>query len=174
MKELNLIPYKIKEVKMKRDRYESYFIYLLFLIVVLIAAVVIPATNLSNLKQQEVSLQGQVQKTQVSVGENTKIQKQLTDLKSYADKVDYLTKSKVSTTDRFDALEQNVPKDVVFTSLKYTQTGFDVEATASYYNSICEMAAQLETSKNYTNSEVDKISYDYTKSLYTFSIKLEY
>lgn len=174
MKELNLIPYKIKEVKMKRDRYESYFIYILFLIVILIAGVVIPTTNLSNLAQQHVLLQSQVQKAQVAVSENVTIQKQLTDLKGYTDKVDYLTKSKVSTTDRFDALGKNVPTDVIFTSLKYTQTGIDITATANYYNSICEMGAQLEASKNYKKSHVDKISYDDTKSLYTFSIKLEY
>lgn len=174
MKELNLIPYEIKEKKMKRDRNESYFIYFLLLIVILVAGVVIPGTNLSNLEHQNVLLQGQVKKAQVSVNENVTIQKQLTDLKGYTDKVDYLTKSKVSTTDRFDALEQKVPEDVIFTSLKYTPTGIDVDATASYYNSICEMGAQLETSKNYTKSEISKISYDDTKSLYTFSIKLEY
>jgi len=174
MQELNLIPYSIKERKTKRDRYQSYFIYLLLLIVILAAGVIIPATNLVSLEQQQVLLQKQVQKSQVAVSENAMIKKQLTDLKGYTDKVDYLTKSKVSTTDRFGALGKNVPTDVVFTSLKYTQTGIDVSATASYYNSICEMGAQLETSKNYTKSEIDKISYDDTKSLYTFSIKLEY
>ena len=174
MKELNLVPYKIKNEKLKKDKYQSYILYLILVIVILFAAVVIPGTNLSNLKQQEVVLQKQVQKSQISVSENVTIQKQLSDLKNYTDKVDYLTKSKVSTTDRFDALSQNVPEDVIFTSLKYTQTGIEVNATANYYNSICEMAAQLETSKRYSKSDVSKISYDDTKSLYTFSIKLEY
>ena len=174
MKELNLVPYKIKNEKLKKDKYQSYILYLILVIVILFAAVVIPGTNLSNLKQQEVVLQKQVQKSRVSVSENVTIQKQLSDLRNYTGKVDYLTKSKVSTTDRFEALSHNVPGDVIFTSLKYTQTGIEVNATANYYNSICEMAAQLETSKSYSKSDVSKISYDDTKSLYTFSIKLEY
>lgn len=174
MKELNLIPYKIKEEKIKRSRYQSYIIYLLLIIVILAAGAIIPSTNLSNLQSQEGLLQKQVKESQVSISESATIQKELSDLKNYTNKVDFLTKSKFSTSDRIKALEQNVPKDVVFTELKYTETGFDINATASYYNSICEMAAQLETSKNYNKSEINKISYDDTKSLYTFSIKLEY
>lgn len=174
MKELNLIPYNIKEGKVKKSKYQSYIIYLLLIIVILAAGVIIPSTNLSDLQNQEVLLQGQVKKSQASISNNASIQKELSDLKNYTDKVDFLTKSKVSTSDRFQALEQNVPKDVVFTTLKYTEIGIEINATASYYNSICEMAAELETSKNYNKSEINKISYDDTKSLYTFSIKLEY
>ena len=174
MKELNLIPYKIKEDKIKRSRRQSYVIYLFLIILILITGVIIPSTKLMSLQQKGTLLEKQIQKSQVSTSENVTILKQISDLKSYTDKVDYLTKTKVSTTDRFGAIEQNVPKDVAFTELKYTQAGIDVNATASYYNSICEMAAQLETSKNYSACELNKIIYDDTKSLYTFSIKLTY
>jgi type IV pilus assembly protein PilN len=174
MKELNLIPYNMKEEKIKRSKYQSYIIYLLLIIVILAAGIIVPSTNLSNLQSQEIQLQKQVQNSKTSISDNATIQKELSDLKNYTDKVDFLTKSKVSTSDRLEALEQNVPSDVVFTELNYTETGIKIKATASYYNSICEMSAQLETSKNYTKSEINEISYDDTKSLYTFSITLEY
>lgn len=175
MKELNLIPYNLREERNKKikTKYIAYITVAIFCVIIL--NFTIPTLYINQLKKQEDSLRAQLKAGSKILDENKSLLGQINDIKLYTDKVDLLSKQRTIVVTRIQDIQKQVPSDVIFQGLTYSKDGVNINASTVNYNSINEFAANLQTSKLYKSVKLNNInSGEKINGKYTFSVLISY
>ncbi|MCM0650757.1 PilN domain-containing protein [Clostridium swellfunianum] len=170
MRELNLIPNHIKQ-KREKDAMLLKTVGGALLILSLLAAIaIVPYAKLNELNKREADLKGSLEKSKLIIIDNEKLRKEVTSYKQYADLVEKTQKSNSAIYPVIKSLEKHMPQDIVINTLDYKSGSINISAAAKVYNSINEFAANLQESKEFTNSLVANIIKDEQKGIYTFTL----
>lgn len=160
MRELNLIPYQIKQKRLLKKTLFKTGIIGIIIIILFAAAATIPYVRLRSLYTQELTLESEIQNAKPVIVQNTKLKNEIRSYKEYIDLVDKIQKSNVPLYPILKNLDEYIPKDVVISNLSYNAGTISIKAMAKYYNSINEFEANLQESQEFTNSNVTNITRD--------------
>lgn len=164
MSELNLLPPYLKEKRQQKINIRNYTLAGIIAFGIILLLIYIPASQLINVKSEELRFKKQAEKTDgdAIIMENEKIKKEIDNYDGYIEKVKNLTENKTLISSKIHELEQYVPVDVVFDSLKYGEDGLSINATAKSLKSISEFTANLQRSGAYKNVRISDIKMEDT------------
>lgn len=178
MSELNLIPYSLREKKIKERKIRNYSSYALILFSLLFISVYIPKLRLNSLNKDIVSLKAELTDSAPILNENKELKDKFNLVKDYIAKVDAVSKSDKSTIEKLKQLETAIPKDIIIRSLNYDKNGtLAMSGETKNYNSIAEFTANLEVSNNYKKVFVTNVTNNSQQSQtagYSFTINVEF
>jgi type IV pilus assembly protein PilN len=175
MTELNLIPYHIKEKRLKVLKYRQYASYGILALCVLFMGAYMPGMFLTEIRKQEISLKVQADAGAAVLEESSMIKQDMDNIKSYIEKVDAFSGSRVFAGERIKGIEIYIPKDVAFKSMTYSKGTIVVNAVTNNYNSIGEFCANLQMSGKYAGVRVNSVnSGSDIQSRYSFTINITY
>lgn len=175
MKELNLIPYNIRQKKEKELRLRNNTAIGIIALCILFLCVYIPKLSLAKLYGKANELQQQVNANSKVLEDNKKLTSEINDINTYINNIDSITKKRILASERIRDLQQYTPKEVVVKSITYTKNSININGTSSVYNPIAEFAANLQNSKKM--SKVNIVSITYGAGInqgYSFEIDLSY
>ncbi|MFL0246457.1 PilN domain-containing protein [Candidatus Clostridium stratigraminis] len=172
MRELNLIPNTIKEKRIQRKTFIKISFMAIIIVLLLAAGVVLLNINLNSLNAKEADLNAQVNAAKSVVTENTKLRNETSSYKEYIDLLSKIQKEKTPVYPVLMSLIKYMPKDIVISSLVYNAGTINISATAKNYNSINEFEANLQESKEFSNSSVTNITRDDKNRLNTFTLTI--
>lgn len=170
MSELNLIPDHIKQKRMMRAAVGKSSAAVLLVVALLAAVAVIPYVRLNKLNEKELSLQASIESAKPIIVENERLKKETASYKEYIDIIEKVQKSNVSVFPVFKSFEKYLPQDVVVKSFSFAAGSINISASTKNYNSINELEANLQESKEFTNSNVTSITTDEKTGEYTFTL----
>lgn len=172
MRELNLIPYELKE---KRDKeisgYKAAF-YGIIAIFIIVIMIYIPKLVLNHYISEKNQLKLTVDSNNNINKEQGSLLNAINSYKTYTEKINSIEKEKVLLSDKISGIQKFVPKDLTIKTLNYNNKIITINGSTNNYNSISEFAANLQLSDNYKNSRINSItsssgeggssSYDFT------------
>jgi Tfp pilus assembly protein PilN len=170
MRELNLIPDHIKQARAVRGTLINAGAIALLVIVLLAAAAYMPYANLKKLNAKELTLKASIENAKPVINENVRLKKETASYKEYIDMIEKLQKSRVAVFPIFKNLEKYMPQNVVIKSFSFSENSINITASAKEYNSINEFVANLQESKEFTNSNVSSINRDEKTGENTFTL----
>lgn len=170
MRELNLIPYEIKEKEIKANKKRQTTSILILAGLVVFSAVYFPIAYSDMLKGKEAKLKNEVDSKKYIIEEYNNVQASISMIKTHIQIADGIDKSKVSINNTLDDLELLTPGTLTFTNFTYQDGVISIVSEAKDYNSIFEFAANLETSKSFKTVKLSTIKYNKDKGNYTFNI----
>lgn len=170
MKELNLLPYGMKDKRKKNFLYKQYIGIGIIILCVLFIGIYFPMGKLSRLKTKEAALEQQVKTYEVMIDKGQKMKLDIDNLNKYVNKVKELTDNKIIVADKIRGLQAFLPKDLSFNSLSYTDGAIAVNGQATKYASISELTANLQMSTNYSNAKISNITHDKINNTYSFAL----
>jgi Tfp pilus assembly protein PilN len=170
MRELNIIPDHIKQKRELRDTLVKSGASVLLVVFLLTAVAAVSYVRLKKLNAKVLTLQASIEAAKPIIIENEKLRKESASYKEYIEMVEKIQKSSVSAFPIFKNLEKYMPKDVVITSFSLSNGSININAFAKEYNSINEFAANLQESKEFTNSSVNSIAKDEKTGDNTFTL----
>jgi Tfp pilus assembly protein PilN len=178
MKEINLIPYHIKQTRLKRNNLIKMSVGVTLVAIFLIIGACYPYVKIKKLNNKAIELKAQIEKENISKNENTKLKTEITPLKDYIDKVDSIQKNKIAVYPGLKNIEKYLPTDVIIKSLNYSNGTINISATCKQYHSIDELLANFQESKEYRKSSVSNISSINDANInnqggYTFTLNIE-
>jgi Tfp pilus assembly protein PilN len=173
MSELNLIPDHIKQKRRMMEALAKSGIIALFVIFLLAVGAYIPYAKLRSLSAKEITLQASLEDTKPVIAENERLKKETASYKEYIDMIGKIQKSNVSIFPIFKNIERYIPQDVIITSFSLNEASINISAIAKEYNSINEFAANLQESKEFTNSTVSSIARDEKTGENTFTLTIK-
>lgn len=172
MRELNLIPNNIKEKRIQRKTFIKISFMTIIIVLLLAAGVVLLNISLNKLNDKEANLKTQVNMAKPVITENTKLRNETASYKEYINLVSKIQKEKTPVYPVFMSLIKYMPKDIVISNLVYNAGTINISATAKDYNSINEFEANLQESKEFSNSSVTNITRDDKNKVYTFTLNI--
>ena len=172
MSELNLLPYSIKQKKMANLGLIQGLLVIILIAAILAAGAYLPYLKLVELRAEETSLKANVDKAKIAKIDNDKLKKETTLIKDYIDKVDNVKKFKTSVHPIVKNLEKYLPKDVVIKNFAYTKGTINITASCKNYDSIDEFVANLQETKEYSNSTVSNLSSVGVTDEFTFTLSI--
>lgn len=171
MNELNLLPYDMRKGKQGPLSTNQIIAVVAAAVLVIGSAIAVPIVKVKSLENKEDRLHEYVDRNKSILDENTQLQKQIDDIKSYIADVDSIKKSRTLTAGVVRNIEKNIPSQVVLTSLSYADGTIQVSAASSDYEAICVFSANLQTSDDFTGSIINSITKG-TDAGYTTSITI--
>lgn len=179
MSELNLIPYSIRDKKDRNQKKRQYFMLGIVGIFFLLFLLFLPEAQFLRVKKQEASYKKQLEALNVEKlnTEYDEIKKEIGSLNQYIEKVDNLTKNKISSCGRIEALESYIPLNVVVDNLVYNDKEMIINGTSTGMQSASEFAANLQMSGNYKDVRITNVNLnnqDEKAEIYKFTIKCVY
>lgn len=174
MKELNLIPYSLKERKQKAYNIRQYAAYAVIFVCVLFMGLYIPNFMLKGFKLQEQYLQKEIDKNKAVVEENKSITDKIESYNNRIKVIQKISENKITAEDKIKIIEKYIPQDVNIKNLSYNRGSITIEANCKNYNSASEFAANLEMSKMYKSARLINILKDTSGTYYAFNIYLQY
>jgi Tfp pilus assembly protein PilN len=170
MHELNLIPDYIKQKRELKEIIAKGAAVTLLVVAILATIASVPYVKLKKLNAKELTLQASIQSAKTIIIENEKLKKEAASYKEYIDMIEKIQKTNVSVFPIFKNLEKYMPQDVVITSLSFNEGSINITAACKVFNSINEFAANLQESKEFTNSTVTSITRDEKTGENTFTL----
>lgn len=172
MRELNLIPNNIKEKRIQRKTFIKIGFIVFIIVSILTAGVVLLNITLNSLNAKEANLKAQVNAAKSVITENTKLRNETASYNDYINLVNKIQKGKTPVYPVFMSLIKYMPKDIVISNLVYNAGTIDISATAKNFNSINEFEANLQESKEFSNSSVTNITRDDKNKVNTFTLTI--
>lgn len=172
MRELNLIPYEIKEREIKANKKKQVTLVIVLAGLIVFSAVYFPIAYSNIVKGKEAKLKNEVDSKKYILEEYNTIESSITAIKTHIQIADGIDKSKVFVNSTIDELASLTPGAVTFTNLTYQNGSISVNSESKDYNSIFEFVANLETSKDFTTAKLSTVTYNKDKSSYTFNITI--
>jgi len=175
MKELNLIPYELKE---KRDKEISVFktiMYISIVIIILFPLFYIPNYVLNSYKLKESQLKSKIS---ANAGINIEKENLSSEIKKYKDinaKIDSIKNQKIISSNRIRGIQKSIPTDITLSQLTYNKNSIVINGFTGNYNSISEFVANLQQTDDYKNSRISNIASVIKigdKTLYNFTINI--
>lgn len=173
MGELNLVPYELKQKKISKIQQKKYILYGVFGLILLLVAIAAPELRFYMLNREKASLEAQIAAGAAILNESNQIKNQIDSINQYTSKVDLLSKQRVIVSSRVKGLSSYVPQDIVFKTLGYSNGIISITGATKNYNSISELGANLQMSKDYKKATISNINYNQQIGEYTFSITIE-
>jgi len=173
MSELNLLPYDMRRGKHGLLSTNQIIAIISAAVLVIGSAIVVPFVKVKSLEKKEERLQEYVDRNKSILDENTSLQKQIDEIKSYVADVDSIKNSRTLSAGIIRNIENHIPSQVVLTSLSYADGTIQISANSSDYNAICAFSANLQTSDDFTGSIINSITKG-TDSGYTTSITISF
>lgn len=174
MKELNLIPYSIREKQGKIIKIRNLAASLVILFCILFVGIYIPKMYLNILQNKETSMKAEIDKDAGIIKEAKNIEEDLKSYNEYTNKIDALSKQKVLVSNRLKEIGASIPKDVTATNINYSNGITSIIGVSKSYNSISEFAASLQMTKKYSQVRIMNETYDSNNKNYTFTINITY
>lgn len=172
MNELNLLPSHIKQKKLRRLNVIQGGLICVIIFAIMAAAAYYPYAKLKKLNNEEAALKSSLLKERTAKTENEKLKKETAQLKEYIDKIDMIKNNKVSTYTAIKNIEKYFPKDVIISNFSYTKGVILISATSKQYDSINELQANLQESKEFPNSVISSITANDKNSEWTFTLNI--
>ncbi|MDP4143039.1 MAG: hypothetical protein Q8936_00960 [Bacillota bacterium] len=175
MRELNLIPYEIKQ-RREANRKRKIYSAVTITFIAILAAGLISLKFVATIYQYKVlSLQYEINNKKKVNTEADALDSQINIYTAYNNKVKELTSEKIMISDRINATKQYFPKDVVANSINYSdKNGIVLTAETTDYNSIGILAANLQLSNKYKSVRIANINFNKDKNKYTFTVNVAY
>lgn len=172
MKELNLIPYSLKEKKQKLNELRLYAAVGILILGILSAGIYLPRMMLVQFKTEEKILLNKTNENKEIIEESKAVKSEIEGYNERTQLIDFFSKNKTLVSGKIVDIEKYIPKDVALSTLNYTEEGIEMTGSTSNYNSAAEFAANLETSKNYKSVKIIRIDGDGQHTPYNFTIKI--
>lgn len=158
MRELNLVPYQIREKKAMELYIRNQIALGVIILCILFICVYLPKQGLNKLKNIEVNLISQIVANKNVEEESKNINKQVSNVNNYTEKIIMLTNNKIFVSKRISLLQKYIPKEVTLKTLSYNKGNLILTGASGKYNSISEFAANLQASKEFKSVELTSIN----------------
>lgn len=175
MAELNLVPYKLKESKIKKNKKKQIALILVMAIVALAAIYLIPYFRLKNMINEEESLTSEIaSKSSIKI-QNTKLNAEKLNYDRYITYSKMVKDQKIISETRITDLQKYIPKDLLCSNITYNMLSINLTGSSLSYNSICEFAANVRMSGKYSSVRINSIvNANDSKIGYKFNINVTY
>lgn len=174
MKELNLIPYSIREKQEKIIKIRNIAASFVIFLCILFVGIYIPNMYLNVLEKNETALKEDIDKNSYIMEETKNVENQLVDYNEYFNKINTLSEKKILISDRLQELAPSFPKDVAATNINYNKGIISIIGVTSNHNSISEFAANLQMTKKYSEVRIMNEAYNKEDKNYIFTINITY
>lgn len=172
-KELNLNP-KILNKAITKDNINNTIKILsivLFLFMIL-TYIVVKTTNFITIKNtnnvsEKLKLEGQ------TINENETLKTKISNMEGFLEKMDFIKDKTNKTSEIFSNISPLMPQDLKFTSISFANKEISIIGETTNYNSISELLANLQMSRNYKKSNITSITYNKSTNNYNFNIVIE-
>jgi Tfp pilus assembly protein PilN len=172
MRELNLIPYELKEKEVKFNKKKQITLVLILAGLIVFSLVYFPMAYSSIVKGKETRLKNEADSKKYVLEEYNQVQTSISTIKAHIDIADGIDKSKVYVNKIIDKLSLLTPGAVSFTNITYQNGAISINSESKDYNSIFEFAANLETSEDFGTAKLSTVTYNKDKANYTFNLTI--
>lgn len=158
MRELNLIPYEIKE---KRDKEISVYkagLYGIIAVCIIFVMLYIPNLILNYYKSEGNQLKLKIDANSSVSAEKGNLTDEINSYRTYTEKINNISKGKILFNDKLRGIQKLIPSDLTIVTLTYNSKVITINGTTNNYNSISEFAANLQLTGNYKNSRINSIT----------------
>lgn len=158
MKELNLIPYELKE---KRDKEISAYkaaLYGIIAIFIIFIMLYIPYFILNHYKSEENQLKLKINANSSVNAEKQSLVDEINSYTTYTEKINSISKGKILFSDKIKGIQKFIPSDLTIQTLNYSNRVITVNGITNNYNSISEFVANLQLSDDYKNARINSIT----------------
>lgn len=172
-KELNLNPKSLDKAITKGDINNtikiscivlSLFMILIYVVIKITSLVTIENTN--NISEK-LKLEGQ------TINENETLKKQISNMEGFLEKMNFIKDKTINTSEIFSNISPLMPQDLKFTNISLVNKEISIIGETTNYNSIAELLANLQTSKNYKTSNITSVTYNKSSNSYNFNLVIE-
>lgn len=179
MSELNLIPYKLKQKRVKIAQFRNYISYGIIIASIFIILVLLPNLYVTLLTSQENTISDKISQSSSVIAENKKVTMDIQSYKVFNDKVDLLTKNKVNVSDKISNIAKYKPSDLSILNIGLSKGTITISGNTTNVASISAFVASLQISKDYSSAKIVNISSTSPNSIdksslgkYQFSISI--
>lgn len=158
MAELNLLPYKLKQRRLKKEAQKKYIFTIVPVAVILVVIFLIPLLIEAGMEKRDNDLIEQIRAKNSIVLKNNKLTNQINDIDNYIKKVNTMTTKKHMVKDDLSSLNNYIPKDIQITNLSYMDNKINLSGTTANYSSISAFVANLQQSDMYTSTTISGIN----------------
>lgn len=172
MAELNLVPFRVKQKKVKDIRNKQIATGLIILLAIMVVIYAVPKITLLQLQKTDAELTSEIDmKANVKVT-NVKYKNQVENYTNYINKSDLVKKDKVLAETKINGIQKYMPKDVSCTTVSYNRATINLTGTSTSYNSICELVANIQMAHLYTSARINNISSSAAGKANTFTFNI--
>lgn len=175
MRELNLIPYELKEKRNKDVSILKATVSIIIFIMILFVLLYIPNHILNTYKLKESQLKLKVSSNSGINVEKENLSSEIKNYKNLNVKIDTIKSGKVISSDKIRGIQKSVPGDITLSVLTYNKNSIVINGFTGNYNSISEFVANLQQTDDYKNSRINNIASVMKigdKTLYNFTINI--
>ncbi|MFA9399052.1 MAG: PilN domain-containing protein [Clostridiaceae bacterium] len=172
MRELNLIPYEMKEKNIKSQKNRKYASYGILVLCIVFIIAYFPLVYSNNLEKKATNIKIELDNKAYITENYNQVVASINGIKlpiSLAEEVD---NNKVFLSTTIDNLSKYVPKNINFTTFSYQEGGIYIDGESSSYNSCCEFIANLELSKEFSTAIISNINLEEETRIYSFTITI--
>ena len=158
MSELNLIPYKLKQKRVKASQLKNYISYGIIIASIFIMLILLPNLYVTLLTNQENTIAYKISQNSSTIAENKKVTADIQNYKLFNDKVDLLTKNKVKVSDQLSNMAKYKPKDITLLNIGLSKGAITISGNATNVTAISVFVASLQTTKDYSSAKIVNIA----------------
>lgn len=172
MRDLNLIPYEIKDKKLKAEKNRKYVSYGILVLCLIFIIAYFPLMYSKGLEKKAAGLKDQVDSKSSIINNYNSINNKIKEINIPIGLANSTEADRVLVHDRIVKLSNTFPSGIVLISLSYQPDGILITGKSSDYNSPYELAANLELTKEFNTAKIGSINYDKDSKVYNFSITI--
>jgi len=171
MRDLNLVPYEIKEKKLKLEKNRKYTSYVILVLCIIFVLAYFPLMYSKSLENKAAGLKNQVDSKAYIINRYNEVTNSISQASKPIAIAETIDKNKVYLSNIIDNISKYTPSsNFKFTAFSYQNGDMALNGTSSNYNSCCEFIANLETSEEFAAAKLNSLTYNKDDKTYTFSI----
>lgn len=172
MRDLNLIPYEIKEIKLKKENKRKLTSYIILALCFIFVVAYFPLMYSIGLNKKAMDLKARVDSKALITENYNKVKAFITSISKPIALAEGVEKNKVYLTQTIDNLSKYIPGNLKFTTFSYQNGAIAINGESTSYNSCAEFIANLELSKEFPTAKIGNINLITETKIYSFTITI--
>lgn len=172
MRDLNLIPYEIKEKKLKSERNRKYASYVILVLCLIFAIAYFPLMYSKGIEKKAEGLKNQLDSKASIISDYNSLNAKIKEINIPIAMAGSIESSRFLVYDQIAKLSKNFPSGIVLVSASYQPGSIIINGKSSNYYDAFDLLANFELTKEFNMAKMGSINYDKDNKVYNFIITI--